>query len=88
MHHFAAESGRPLSDSTFYAAARTAMMGLENAEGRKLGIRPNLLVVPASLEGAARELLNNQYIIGDPQVGGSKENVWRGTADLLVVPEL
>lgn len=74
--------------ATYYAAARAAMMGFANAEGRKLGIRPNLLVVPPSLEGTARELLNNQFIIGDATAGGSKENVWRGTADLLVISEL
>jgi phage major head subunit gpT-like protein len=75
-------------NGTYYGAARAAMMAYENEEGRKLGVKPSLLVVPPSLEGSARELLNNQFIIGDPTAGGSKENVWRGTADLLVVPEL
>ncbi len=74
--------------STYYQAARAAMMDLENAEGRKLGIRPNLLVVPPSLEGTGRELLNAQFIIGDATAGGAKSNVWQGTAELLVVPEL
>ena len=72
----------------YYAAARAAMMGLENADGRKLGIIPNLLVVPPSLEGAARELLKAQTIIGDSTAGGSKTNVWQGSAELLVIPEL
>lgn len=72
----------------FYQNARAAMMGFKNADGRMLGVKPNLMVVPPSLEGTARELLNNQFIIGDPAAGGSKENVWRGTAELLVVPEL
>ena len=71
-----------------YASARAAMQVFANSEGRKLGVRPNLLVVPPSLEASARELLNNQFIIGDATAGGSKENVWRGTSDLLVVPEL
>ncbi len=75
-------------NGTYYGAARAAMMGLENADGRKLQIKPNLLVVPPSLEQPARELLNNQFIIGDPTAGGSKENVWKGSADLLVVQDL
>jgi phage major head subunit gpT-like protein len=71
-----------------YAAARTAMMTLTNAEGRILGIRPSLLVVPPSLEGTARQLLNAQFVIGGDAVGGSKTNIWQGTASLLVIPEL
>jgi phage major head subunit gpT-like protein len=73
---------------TNYAGARTAMMSLANAEGRPLGIRPNLLVVGPSLEAQAREILQAQFIIGDPVSGGAKTNIWQGTADLLVVPEL
>jgi phage major head subunit gpT-like protein len=80
-------SREPLSPTT-YAAARTAMMSLRNAEGRPLGIKPSLMVVPPSLEAQAREILQAQFIIGDPASGGSKTNIWQGTADLLVVPEL
>jgi phage major head subunit gpT-like protein len=75
-------------NATNYATARTAMMSLGNAEGRPLGIKPSLLLVPPSLEAEAREILQAQFIIGDPAAGGSKTNVWQGTADLLVVPEL
>jgi hypothetical protein len=46
------------------------------------------MVVPPSLEAQAREILQAQFIIGDPTSGGSKTNIWQGTADLLVVPEL
>jgi phage major head subunit gpT-like protein len=73
---------------TNYAAARGAMMSLTNSEGRPLGIKPSLLLVPPSLEAQAREILQAQFIIGDPNTGGTKSNVWQGTADLLVVPEL
>lgn len=71
-----------------YAAARSAMMSLTNGEGMPLGVRPNLLVVPPTLEAKAREILHAQFIVGDPTSGGSKSNIWYGTADLLVVPEL
>ena len=64
------------------------MMSVKNADGRPLGIKPTLLVVPPSLESSAREILQAQFIIGDPTIGGAKSNVWQGTADLLVVPEL
>lgn len=72
----------------FYAAARAAMMALTNAEGRPLEVTPNLMVVPPSLEGTARTLLNAEIIIGDPTAGGSQTNIWRGSADLLVVQGL
>jgi phage major head subunit gpT-like protein len=75
-------------DSDNYAAARTAMMSLTNADGAPLGIKPNLLVVPPVLESKARQILNAQFIIGDPTAGGSKSNIWQGSADLLVAPEL
>lgn len=73
---------------TNYAAARATMMSLKNIRGQALDITPGLLVVPPSLEGTARELLNAQFIIGETAVGGSKENVWKGTADLLVIQDL
>ena len=69
-------------------AARTAMMSVKNADGRPLGLKPNLLMVPPALEAEARVILQAQFIIGDPSSGGSKTNIWQGTADLLVVPEL
>jgi phage major head subunit gpT-like protein len=83
-----AYSSRESLNATNYATARTAMMSLTNSEGRSLGIKPSLLLVPPSLEAQAREILQAQFIIGDPNTGGTKSNVWQGTADLLVVPEL
>ncbi len=75
-------------NATNYALARAAMMSLTNSEGLPLGVRPGLLVVPPALEAKGREILNAQFIVGDPTVGGAKSNIWQGTADLLVVPEL
>lgn len=65
-----------------YEAARAAMMGLKDDEGRPLGIKPNLLVVPGSLEGAANRLLKNLL------KAGGETNEWAGTAEVLVVPYL
>lgn len=64
-----------------YGAARAAMSGRKSDEGKALGVTPNLLVVPPSLEGAGRELLTAETI-------GGTTNKWRGTAELLVVPYL
>lgn len=67
-------------DATNYATARAAMMGMKGNYDRPLGITPNLLVVPPALEGAANRLMKNE------QINGS-DNEWKGTAEVLVVPE-
>jgi len=69
-------------DKAAYAAAREAMMGFKSDEGRPLGIMPNLLIVPPALEGEALEILNAE------RDAGGATNVYKGTAELLVVPWL
>ncbi|MDD3582338.1 MAG: Mu-like prophage major head subunit gpT family protein [Desulfobacca sp.] len=75
-------------DATNYALARSAMTAFTNDEGVPLGIMPNLLVVPPSLEAAAREILHADIILGDATSGGSKSNIWKSSAELIVVPWL
>lgn len=75
---FAFASNQPL-DAEHYGAARAAMQAFQADGGRPLGIRPNLLVVPGNLEGAARKLL-----VKDENGG----NEWAGTAELLNTPWL
>lgn len=65
-----------------YAAARAAMLGMKGDFGRPLGVRPTLLVVPPSLEGAAMEIVNAE------RDAAGATNVWKGTAKLEVVPWL
>lgn len=65
-----------------YAAARAALSSMKGDYGRPLGIRPNLLVVPPSLESAGLKLLNSE------NAAGGETNEWKGTAELLVVPWL
>lgn len=65
-----------------YATARAAIGGMKGDYGRPLGLRPNLLVVPPSLESAGRKILNSQ--LGS----GGETNEWANTAELLVVPWL
>lgn len=65
-----------------YAAAREAMMGFRATGGHKLGITPNLMVVPPSLESVARKILG-------PELGtGGESNEWKDTAELLITPWL
>ncbi|AEB10037.1 Mu-like prophage major head subunit gpT family protein [Desulfobacca acetoxidans] len=73
-------------NDTNYEAARRAMQTLKNDEGVPLGIMPSLLVVPPCLESNAKELLNGDYlgVTGE----GTKTNIWKGTAEVLVVPWL
>lgn len=69
-------------NASYYAAARAAIAGMKGDYGRPLGLTPNLLVVPPSLESAARKLLNSEY------ASGGETNEWKGTAELLIVPWL
>ena len=49
--------------------------------GWVLGVNPNVLVVPPSLETAARRVLKATELEGST-------NVWAGTAELIVSPYL
>lgn len=65
-------------DSDHYGAARAAIGGMKGDHGTPLGIKPNLLVVPRTLEKAALELLNAE------RNAAGATNIWKGTADLFV----
>jgi len=69
-------------DADHYETARAAMQSFKGDYGRPLGVMPNLLVVPPALEGAALEILNSE------RNAAGATNVWKGTAELLVVPWL
>ncbi|MEX5343012.1 Mu-like prophage major head subunit gpT family protein [Pseudomonas sp. I2] len=73
LWQFAYCSKAPLNAEN-YAAARAAMKDFKADGGRPLGVRPGLLVVPSSLEGAARKL-----VVKDAEGG----NEWAGTAEVL-----
>jgi len=74
-------SKQPLTAAN-YAAARAAMMNFTADGGRKLGVLPNVLVVPPSLEEAALNIVNIEYGTG------GVSNPWKGTAQLIVTPYL
>lgn len=69
-------------DATSYEAARVALASLKGDGGRPLGIRGTHLVVPPTLEGAARELLMSE------RTANGATNKWRDTAELIVSPWL
>ncbi|MFZ6675384.1 Mu-like prophage major head subunit gpT family protein [Undibacterium sp. Xuan67W] len=69
-------------DATAYGAARAAMMNMKGDNGKPLGVRPSLLVVPPSMEKAALELLQ-----AEKNANGAT-NIYQNTAQLLVTPWL
>lgn len=65
-----------------YGAARTAMRQFKDDEGGSLKIRPTLLVVPPTLEDDAN------YLMTADRFPDNTPNPYKGTAEVLVVPEL
>lgn len=61
-----------------YGAARTAMRKFKDDEGRPLGVRPNILLVPPALEDTGRALLTVD------RLEDGKPNPYKGTAELVV----
>lgn len=66
---------------TSYPVARSAIMSLVDEKGRSLKLVPNLLVVAPANEEMGRKLLLADQIDGTT-------NIFKGTAELLVVPDL
>lgn len=65
---------------TTYAAARAAMQNMKADGGRILGVMPNVLVVPPTLESDARTLLKAAT------AASGASNPWFESADLIVTP--
>lgn len=79
--------------SANYQAVRAAMMSYNGEDGKSLSIIPNLLIVPPQLEAQARQILNAEFTaptgaLGQNAANIQQTNVLRGSADLLVLPEL
>lgn len=69
-----------------YAAARAAMRNFKGDDGKRLRVEPNLLVVPPALERLARTLVQADHI--SQSSGSTQTNVYKGSAGVLVLPEL
>jgi phage major head subunit gpT-like protein len=77
-----AYGSRQTLDTASYRTAYAAIESMKGDGGRPLGLKPNLLVVPPSLREFGLEILNAE------RDASGATNVWRGTAELLVVPWL
>jgi len=71
-----------------------AMASYTGEDGEPLGIMPNLLLVPPQLKRTALEIMNASLVVqnvveSSANVGGAAiDNVLKGWADVLVIPEL
>jgi phage major head subunit gpT-like protein len=70
-----------------YETVRALMMGYKGTSGVELGIMPNILLVPPQLEITARRIVQSDMI---PSAAGTapEQNMLKGTADIVVAPEL
>lgn len=68
-----------------FAAVRAAMANYVGEDGRSLQVMPDLLVVPPALEYKARQIVEAATIQG---TAAALDNVLRGLARVLVVPQL
>lgn len=69
-------------NATSYAEARQALTTLQGDHGRPLGLRHTHTMVPGSMEGAARKVLNNSM------AANGETNEWAGTSTLMLNPWL
>jgi phage major head subunit gpT-like protein len=72
-------SKQPLNAAN-YEIARAAIINMKADGGGPLGLVPDLLVVGATNEGAARGIVQSQL------VNGGESNKWAGTAEVLLCP--
>jgi phage major head subunit gpT-like protein len=64
-----------------YEDARARMMGVRSDTGRRLGVTPNLMIVPPELEKQGRAILKAAQ-------NNSSSNIWQDSAELVVTPYL
>lgn len=67
-------------NATNYEAARTAMQQFKGDEGRALGIKPTVLIVPPTLEGPALDLINSTTL------ESGQSNKWHKSVEVIVTP--
>lgn len=70
-----------------YVSVRATMMAYKNAGGTRMGIRPNVLLVPPSLEMTARTIVETSMIPNDAGTA-PQDNVLKGSAKVVVAEEL
>lgn len=88
-------SNRDLTNPANFEAAIAALRSFKTDAGLPFGTwsgtTNKFLLVPPSLEGAGRRILNSEFIVGTGAGGPSSgvpgvpsSNVWKGSADLIV----
>ena len=70
-----------------YEAVRAVMMAYKNAGGIPLGLRPNILLVPPSLEVQAKRIVESTSVATAAGTA-AEDNMLRGTAQIIVAEEL
>jgi phage major head subunit gpT-like protein len=78
--------GTALSAANFNTVWST-MVSYTGEDGQPLGVMPNLLIIPPQLKKTALEILNATLVANAGGTAGV-ENVLKGWADVLVIPEL
>jgi phage major head subunit gpT-like protein len=72
-----------------YVAARAQMRSLRGADGQPLAVNPNVLAVAPNLEGIGKLILESDFMSNiNGNTTAPQSNVWKGSAELLVIPEL
>lgn len=79
-------SQQPLTPDN-YAAARALMASYLRDNGQPWGFVGDLLLVPPSLEGAAKLITEGELIAIDAGTA-TQSNIWKGTADVLMTPRI
>ena len=77
-------SKQPLTKES-YEAARMALTTMPKDYGKLLALTADLLIVPPSLESAARRLMCSTLVGVD---GVTEGNIWKGASEVLVSPWL
>jgi phage major head subunit gpT-like protein len=80
--------GSSALDATNFNTVWAAMSSYVGEDGKPLGVNPNLLIVPPQLKRAALEIVNATFAVGAGGTNVTAENVLKGWADVLVIPEL
>ncbi len=72
-----------------YVSARAQMRSFRGSDGNPLTVYPNLLVVPPNLEGIGKLILESDFASNiNANAAAPQSNVWKGSAQLMVIPEL
>lgn len=74
-----------------YSSVRAVMQSFVGENGESLRVNPNLLLVPPALERTAREIVEatqRSVVHGSNTAANAIDNVMRGTARVIVAPQL